>query len=57
MPSRKAPKEVLRRLRHPKSAPLKGVTVNGKEWRDFDPAKEVVKLHDLRESVRGEAKY
>ena len=29
MPARKAPKEVVLRFRHPKSAPIKGVTVNG----------------------------
>ncbi len=29
MPSRKAPKEVVLRFRHPKAAPIKAVTVNG----------------------------
>ncbi|MCG2659265.1 MAG: hypothetical protein L6437_03335 [Kiritimatiellae bacterium] len=57
MPSRKAPKEVLLRLRHPKSAPIRGVTVNGTDWKDFDPAREVVKLRDLKDKVNVEVKY
>jgi hypothetical protein len=57
MPSRNPPKEVWLRLRHPKSAPIKSVTVNGKAWRDFDPAKEVVRLHDLKDSVTVEICY
>jgi hypothetical protein len=52
MPSRNPPKSVLLRLRHPDSAPIKSVEVNGKPWRDFDPVKEAVKLHDLTGSAR-----
>ena len=48
MPSRKAPSEVRLRLRHPKSLPIKSVTVNGKPWSDFDPAKEVVRLKGVQ---------
>jgi len=51
LPSRNPAKEVWLRLRHPKSAPIKSVTVNGKDWKDFDSGKEVVKLHDLKDSV------
>jgi hypothetical protein len=51
IPSRTPAKEVWLRLRHPKSAPIKSVTVNGKDWKDFDSTKEVVKLHDLKGSV------
>ena len=35
---------ILLRLRHPENKPIRRVTVNGKEWRDFDPGKEWVKL-------------
>jgi len=45
------------RLRHPNSALIKSVKVNGKDWKDFDPSKEVVKLHDLKDSVSVEIKY
>jgi hypothetical protein len=57
MPARHSAKEVWLRLRHPKSAPIKSVAVNGKDWKDFDPSKEVVKLHDKKDSVNVEIKY
>jgi len=57
MPSRNTQKAVLLRLRHPKSTPIKGVLVNGKAWKDFDPAREVVKLHDLKDTVNVEVQY
>jgi len=57
MPMRRAPGNVLLRLRHPKSAPIKRVAVNGRKWRDFDPVKEVVRLHDLKGNVIVEACY
>jgi hypothetical protein len=51
MPSRKAPASVVLRLRHPKSAPIKAVTVNGKAWKPFDAAKETVELKGLGGNV------
>ena len=48
MPSRNPPKSVLLRFRHPKASPIKSVTVNGMPWTDFDPAKEVISLHDVK---------
>lgn len=57
LPARHSVKEVWLRLRHPKSAPIKSVTVNGKNWKDFDPAKEVVKLHGQKDNVTVEIKY
>jgi hypothetical protein len=57
MPSRNPPKVVLLRLRHPKALPIKGVTVNGEPWEDFDPANEVVRLHDVKGKVELEARY
>ena len=47
VPSRKAPKEVLLRLRHPRAAPIKNVTINGKESKEFDAAHEVVRLSNF----------
>jgi hypothetical protein len=41
---REAPNCVLVRLRHPQGKPMKAVTVNGKEWKDFDAQKEWVRL-------------
>ena len=57
MPSRKPPHTVHLRLRHPKTVPIKGATVNGKPWTDFNPVKEIVCLHDVRGSVKVEAVY
>jgi hypothetical protein len=33
------------------------VTVNGRDYSDFDPIGEVVKLHDLTGNVRVEVRY
>jgi hypothetical protein len=55
MPSRKSPDAVLLRFRHPKQTPIKSVMVNGKAWNDFDPAKEIIRLHGVEGSVRIEA--
>jgi hypothetical protein len=49
--------EVWLRLRHPRSAPIQSVLVNGKDWKDADPSKEVVKLHDQKDGVTLEIKY
>jgi hypothetical protein len=57
LPARRSAKAVWLRLRHPKSAPIQSVMVNGKDWRDFDPTKEVVKLHDQKDSVTVEINY
>ena len=57
MPSRKAPKEVVLRLRHPKSAPIKAVTVNGKPWTEFNKDKETITLKGLTGQVAVTAQY
>jgi hypothetical protein len=44
MPDRKYPSELLVRLRHPMSKPIKSVTVNGQDWTDFDVQKEWVRI-------------
>ena len=57
MPSRKSPKTVLLRFRHPNAAPIKSVTVNGKPWTDTDAASEIIRLHDVKGTIRVEASY
>ena len=57
LPSRKPAREVLLRIRHPKSSRIKVVTVNGKPWSDFDPTREIVKLHGLTGKVTIETRY
>jgi len=36
---RKAPREVVLRFRHPTKGTMKGVTINGKDWKQFDAGK------------------
>jgi uncharacterized protein YndB with AHSA1/START domain len=57
MPSRQPPREVLLRLRHPKAAPIQSVTVNGKEWKDFDPARELVRLSNVAGTIAVTVSY
>ena len=57
MPTRKAPKEVIPRFRHPKTAPIKSVTVNGKPWAEFNKDKETITLKGLTGTVAVTAKY
>jgi hypothetical protein len=59
MPTRDLPGAAALRLRHPKGLPMKSVTVNGKAWKDFDPAGEVVLflLEEARGTVTVEAAY
>jgi hypothetical protein len=57
MPTRKAPKEVVLRLRHPKSAPIKTVTVNGRPWTEFNKDKETITLRDLTGTVTVTAQF
>jgi hypothetical protein len=42
--TRRQPTNLYLRLRHPKQAQLKRVTVNDRAWKDFDAAKEWIKL-------------
>jgi hypothetical protein len=57
MPSRSPPKTVCLRLRHPQSSPLKSVMVNGRPWTEFDPVKEVIRLHEVGGIIKLEATY
>ena len=57
IPSRTQAKEIWLRLRHPKAAPIKGVTVNGKQWNDFNKEKEYIILKGLSGTVAVTAQY
>jgi len=57
IPARKTAKDVILRLRHPKTAPIKSVTVNGKPWQDFDPKQEIITLKGLTGTVAVIATY
>jgi len=57
MPARRAPNSVLLRLRRPQALRMKSATVNGNVWKDFDPAREVISLHDIQGIVEVESNY
>jgi hypothetical protein len=57
IPDRNAPKSVLVRFRHPTSAPIQSVRVNGKRWTRFNQAKEVIELTGLTGTATVVANY
>ena len=57
IPGRNPPRSVLVRFRHPESAPIQSVRVNGKRWTRFNKDKEVIELTGLRGKVTVAANY
>ena len=57
LPTRRRAENFLLRLRHPRALRIQNVLVNGKPWNDFEPGREVIRLHGLKGQVRVEAKY
>jgi hypothetical protein len=57
MPARNAPKAVRLRFRHPKTAPIKSVTVDGKPWRAFDKDQEAIELKGVTGRIAVVANY
>jgi hypothetical protein len=57
VPHRNPPKSILLRLRHPESAPIRSVRVNGKRWSRFNPDKEVIQLTGLTGTATVVANY
>ena len=57
LPTRRPPKAVYLRFRYPEGRPMRRVTVNGQPWDDFDPGKEIVRLHDLVGTAAVRAEY
>lgn len=51
MSQRRRPQSVLLRLRHPQGKLIRAVTVNGKEWMDFDTVKDWIRLRNPNERV------
>jgi hypothetical protein len=43
-PQRSRPAELLVRLRHPQRSRIRSVTVNGRNWSDFDSTKEWIRI-------------
>ena len=56
-PTRDIPENINVRFRHPHEKPIKKVLVNGKEWSDFDPSRELIKLGKISEKIEIVAYY
>jgi len=54
---REKPRRILARFRHPTAARLQSVSVNGRAWTAFDPARGDVDITDLSGCVEIEARY
>jgi len=46
IPNRSPAKNVILRFRHPQAKSIRGVTVNGRPWKRFNPDKEVIELKE-----------
>jgi len=46
VPRRHLPKSLIVRFRHPDAKPIRSVTVNGQDWKDFDVQKEWVVIEN-----------
>jgi hypothetical protein len=57
MPSRRRVRTIILRLRHPRAAPIKRITLNGQPWKDFDPAGEIIRLPGSGGVLHVEAEY
>lgn len=57
LPSRRAPKSVCLRFRHPQAAPIQRVTVNGQNWNGFDKTLEIVRLDGLQGTINVTVQY
>ncbi len=51
VPERKMPEEIVLRLRHPHSAPIRSVEINGRGSGDFDVTREIVRLKGISGQV------
>jgi hypothetical protein len=56
-PKRNPPKQIYARFRHPEGRKTARVEVDGKDWKDFDPATEYVRLGRVTEPTRIVAYY
>ncbi len=56
-PTRRAPRQILLRFRHPEEQPLRRIEVNGRPWDRFDPRREWVELPALTQQTTVTAFY
>ena len=56
-PTRRPPKALVLRLRHPTGKPLRAVTVDGQDHTDFSPATDCIRLRASDTPIRVRAEY
>jgi hypothetical protein len=56
-PDRKTPERIVIRLRHPDGNQMKKVFVDGKNHKDFDPIKEIVRIKPTNKPITIKAEY
>ncbi|HOB76569.1 MAG TPA: NPCBM/NEW2 domain-containing protein [Phycisphaerae bacterium] len=56
-PTRNAPEVIVLRLRHPEGKPMKAVTVNGADHKDFNPGREIVRIRPGKAKINVVASY
>jgi hypothetical protein len=57
LPEQFSAKHIVLRLRHPEGKPIKSVTVQGKEYKDFDPKKDTITLPSTGRNISVRANY
>ncbi len=56
-PERTPPKRIVVRIRHPEGKPIRSVTVDGREHKEFDPQKETVVLAPAAGPIQVKASF
>ncbi|MHB8863951.1 MAG: NPCBM/NEW2 domain-containing protein [Pirellulaceae bacterium] len=56
-PTRKPPRRIVLRVRHPERKPIQSVTVQGQPHQDFDPSKETITLAPAGSTLRVQVQY
>jgi hypothetical protein len=56
-PTRKSPKKIVIRIRHPDGKPMQSVTIDGKPHSDFDPTAETIRLSPSSSALRLKVAY
>ena len=56
-PTRQAPEEIVIRLRHPEGMKMKSVTVNGKNYTEFDADRDIIRIKPGSDAITVRANY
>ena len=51
------PKQIVLRLRHPQGKPIRKVTVNGKDHKNFDATDGTIRIEPANKTIRVKAEY